>query len=322
MYLTSYDELQRALEQRRKRSEEIRESANAFAQHRYGIENMLGIVEQSFGFMHKDRSYAFLARQIASVCAEDIAFETGARLMGVEPATVSFVRDAFTRSNHDKLHRVRMPWISWSKKGNLVLAHERICARTNDELEATPLDRIICANGVTLPAYHEDLRTRVGMRGLLSDVSAVQQELLSAARYRPGYLFREVCGKEHKHVLVPGEEIQERDRPPASWYYPLYLSWFLDGSLVLFETYDNPMGDVVHAKSLFERTMQDVTNGTGFAPLIVKIPPLSKEMLYCNRHFLDEKGGINAVAREAAGVPKNDTVALFQAIAESIIRFR
>lgn len=209
------------------------------------------------------------------------------------------------------------------KKSNLVLAHERICGEDNDYLDGIALDRIICHSGESLPEFHQNLRVRANVTATTSDVSELHTFILTNASRRPQFIFRETSsGQEKKLYLKPEDLILKRDRPPSSWYYPYYLSWFIDGTMVLFETYDNPIGDVSHAKVMFEKAMGIVSAGTGFTPLVVKIPPLSKEMLYCNRHLLEKSDGMQIIAREAEHEDTQDTVALFQSIAKSIIRFR
>lgn len=323
MYITSKDALQRALSERISRREEARNRVNEFVRTGYGIPAMTEILPRFFSFLHQEEPVAFLARQVASMCVEDVAFEVGARSLGLQPVVVPFGQDTFTKDNHDKLHRVKIPWTSWSKKGHLVLAHERICQGSNDDIEGLPLDRIICGNGESLPRFHQGLRARANITAATTDVSPLHTFLLTNAPSRPQFIFRETAGgRVEKRSLAESDLILTRDRPPASWYYPYYLSWFIDGTMVLFETYDNPIGEVCYAKAMFEKAMHIVTAETGFVPLVVKIPPLSKDMLYCNRHFLEKSDSVQSIAHKAAGVEVKDTVAFFRSIADAAIAFR
>jgi hypothetical protein len=111
MYITSFDELARALEERRQMSELIAERHHSFMLKRYGIDLLRHAPPKIPDFGNKGQPLAVLARQIASLCMEDVAFEIVARAGGCVPLTLTFVRDAFTVSNHDKLHRVDVPWI-------------------------------------------------------------------------------------------------------------------------------------------------------------------------------------------------------------------
>ncbi len=322
MYLTSYDALQRALQERIRHQAEARERIDDLVRSVYGIdEAMTGVVSKCFGSSQEGVPDAILARQIASMCVEDVAFGVGARRIGLRPVVAPFTRDAFSCRNHDKLCRVKVPWISWSKKGNLVLAHERVSEASNEDLEGRPLDTIVCASGTTLPDFHQALRVRANVATETADVAALHSFMLERACRRPAFVFREVNGREERCELRRDEVVLPRDRPPASWYYLYYLSWFVDGSRVLFETYDNPVGEVSHARELFEGVMRSIAANTGFLPLVVKIPPLSKDMLYCNRHLLRQ----SASAELAERVPRSnttDTVAFFRAIADAVIGFR
>jgi dihydroorotate dehydrogenase len=92
--------------------------------------------------------------------------------------------------------------------------------------------------------------------------------------------------------------------------------------MVLFETYDNPLADVPQAKKMFEQAVDEVKRGTGHVPLVVKIPPLSMDMLYCNRHFLDNRDALSAVRESTEGTDMGDTVRDFRTIADAVIQYR
>jgi hypothetical protein len=264
-----------------------------------------------------------LARQIASACIEDIAFNLGAKRLGLTPLTATFVRDAFDARNHDKYHRVRIPWIEYSRSNVRSIKHEQISRENVPDLTAIPLEHIRCLDGKKLPAHHRDLRAATRLSGLLTDVSGMHVAMLKSADRKPTHVYRSTRqGHAEKRLpLEKGFELADYDRPPASWYYPYYLSWFVDGSAVLFETYDNPIAQVSEAKRLFEACLLKVTEGTGFTPLIVKIPPLSNDMLWCNRHLLWDNDGIPSLEQEAERLCMRDTVTFFRAIAESAIGY-
>ncbi|MES2225915.1 MAG: hypothetical protein V4480_03870 [Patescibacteria group bacterium] len=203
----------------------------------------------------------------------------------------------------------------------MLTQYVRASSDSNAVLEGVPLDGIICEDGVTLPDYHHELRQKAGMCGPVGDVSRFHTYMLEQARNLPEFVYRINGRSEVRHVLGLDRAILERDRPPSFWYYPYYLSWFMDGTLVMFETYDNPLGGVAQAKDMFERVVRELYEGIGFLPLVVKIPPLSKDMLWCNRHFL-EHGDDGTLAQAAARLPYGDTVQCFQSIAETVISFR
>jgi hypothetical protein len=342
VYITSVNELRQVLRERRRKHAEIRSAWNRFIERRYGIQDVAGVIENYFSISCDSDPIALLARQIASICVEDIAFNLLACALQLEPLTAPFIRDAFTADNHDKVHRIKIPWISWPQRCRaMVLQYEQLTPYAGDRLEGVPLDRIDLPNGGTLVEFHAGLREKIIPRAATRDVSQLHTHLLWLARNRPPYVFREINGRERKTDLTGGHHehpcfspelvvhphagpdsvVYPRDRPPASWYYPLYFSWFLDGSMVLFETYDNPIGNVSHAKALFEETMGEVWRETGYLPLVVKIPPLSKEMLYCNRHLLEQGGCFEDLGKKMP-MCLDHTVLLAETIAHKVINFR
>lgn len=79
MYITSADGLRQELEHRRTRREEIREKTRAFLLRRYGLEEIPNILPPPIWQEAQSKTVAILARQVASVCIEDITFEVGAK---------------------------------------------------------------------------------------------------------------------------------------------------------------------------------------------------------------------------------------------------
>lgn len=323
MYITSAEELKVALEERVRRRQEIHARLEAFFVRSYGIENGREMFETSINLSQHAKPVAILARQIASVCVEDVAFEVIASHLGLSPLTFTFVRDTFTIRNHEKMHRVKVPWIEWSKKRNLVIRYEMPAMLPYVALEGVPLANIECKGGSMLPAYHDGLRKEMGLSTLTADVSGLHAYMLRYATRKPSFVYRTIDGRTERYWLTADEEVMETDRPPASWYYPYYLSWFLDGSAVLFETYENPEGGVPEAKRLFEESVKRVVQGTGFGPLVVRIPPLTKDMLYCNRHLLIAgREGLSKITAETASLSLHDTTACMHVIAKKVIAFR
>lgn len=200
--------------------------------------------------------------------------------------------------------------------------YERISPLSNTELTGMPLGAIVCRNDKKLPLLHKDLRKAMFLEGTTYDVSTIHNRILRDATRLPSFVYRIEETKEKRVELAKGDALLSHDRPPSSWYYPYYLSWFLDGTSVLFETYDNPLGEVSRAKELFEECMKTIESVTGFRPLVVKIPPLSHELLYCNRHFLWRHHALSQLQETAERFESNDTVSLFNEIAQTITRFR
>jgi hypothetical protein len=109
-------------------------------------------------------------------------------------------------------------------------------------------------------------------------------------------------------------------RPPSHWYYPIYLSLFLTGEIILFETYENPNGGVPEAKILFEKAMIEVETGTGFLPLVVEIPPLTPSLLQCNRGVLEKPELLKGI--DLSTINHGSTVSLVNQIADLVQKLR
>jgi hypothetical protein len=323
MYVASVKELYRIIDERHRERGKIRSVWNRFIEQRYGISDIDRIVGEYFSSDGVDHPIGFLARQIASVCTEDIAFNLLAEALGFTPLTATFTRDSFNANNGEKLSRVDVPWISWSYRSRAyALRYERLTPLTNEELEGIPLDRIKIDTRGTLPEIHANFRQKAIPHAAVRDASELHTQLLRLAAWKPSQIFREKDGKERRVELCGDELIEDRDRPPASWYYPIYLSWFLDGSMVLFETYDNPHKDVLRAKEAFVDAVGEIWRATNYTPIIVKVPPLSREMLFCNRHILENGEGALSVLKKGIPLHLDDTVLISEVIAQKAIHFR
>ena len=197
--------------------------------------------------------------------------------------------------NHDKRHRVSIPWVKWSAKGNAVVTYEDVAAGGLASAERSRLDAIKVKSGGFLPDYHFGLRHQVFNGSYpTGDVSKFYGEILArTTRNRPTQVYRVVNGRD---TLVAGDFTPEEARslvvrPVSHWYYPIYLSIFTDGSLVLLDTYENPDGGVPEAKVLFEKTIAGLDeSGLGWAPLVIQTAPLCLDMMFCNRHILETPG--------------------------------
>jgi len=176
--------------------------------------------------------------------------------------------------------------------------------------------------GTKLMDYHMSLRGKVfGGDYLLQDASAFHSECLSRARSLPEYAWRET-GKGNEE-RVYRNDIRAEDfsllRSPAKWYYPLYLSLFLDGRMILLETYENPEASVPYARLLFERTMEQLKEGVGLLPLVVEISPLTKDLMDYNRHLLEQSFSWEKVLQSIEG--EENLLSMYEKITREIIAF-
>ena len=326
MYITKREELRRLIEERKGRRAEILKRLEKWAEGGYGIPFFGDMVrrhfEPAFTQYFEERTAGILARQVPSIMIEDVACFIFSQALGLRPVALSLLRDAFTDKNPDKVRRVNLPWASWSNSGHLVRRYERIVAFDNRALEGKVLRGITTKDGNYLSEYHRLLRERVfGMRYDLHDASAFHVECLLKARILPEYVWRETrLGYEEK---VYRSQIKAADfpylRPPAEWYYPLYLSLFLDGRMVLLETYENPEASVPYARLLFEKTMRRLEREVGFRPLVVEILPLSKELMDYNRHLLEQPFPLEEILQITRS--EEDLVRMYEKITRKVITF-
>ncbi|NUQ57461.1 MAG: hypothetical protein HUT38_03185 [Candidatus Paceibacter sp.] len=294
MYIRTRKELEVLLDERKKMAGEIRKKIDHWVKQKYGIENFGAIKEKHLSFLKDEtRTYGFLARQIPSVCVEDVTFFIGSKKLGLEPVWMSFLQDNFSSANSEKLNRVKIPWSKITEKGKLTLRYENVFGGQIPELESVVLGHITVAGGGTLPEFHSQLRKKVfnGYDPAL-DISGFWNDCLKSSVNKPEFVYETSSGKGRKIFLKDssrGKLDSDCVRPPSSWYYPLYFSCFLDGSVVLLETYENPDGQVPEARKLFIRTMDAVKEIAGVYPLVLEIPPLTLEMRCLNRDIVEKE---------------------------------
>jgi hypothetical protein len=190
----------------------------------------------------------------------------------------------------------------------------------------------VAHGGGTLPMYHRQMYHDVFKYfpggNAWFDVSTLYAEFLALAletKHIPERVWRQngdgrdypcdgsICSSAEARSLVL--------RPSAKWYYGLYLSMFLDGTFVLLETYDNTTGGVPEARKLFEREMDLIGRQTGFTPLVVQTFPLETDMLYVNRHTVEQPEQAAAFLQEQK-YWSDDTVKLARWFADRAIQFR
>ncbi|MDP3997798.1 MAG: hypothetical protein Q8P73_04845 [bacterium] len=305
MYVNSRARLAELLEERKGNRERIRQRINEFAAGLYGIEDFMSLVQKHFGsFRAEDICYGTLCRQVVSIMAEDVATYLACPLLGLRPLAMQFVRDVFIKDNPDKLRRIKLPWVSWSKKGNMVMRHERVVSETNEELQSKAFTHITTTGGETLLDYHGRLRRRVfGDSYDTGDVSAFWRDCMFSAARKPSGVYRLLPdGREEKVGWDRADPVRDDLRPAASWYYPLFCCLFLDGDWVLLETYED-LGNSAKGREIkqgFERWASILEQTVGYSPLVLQLPCDTKTMYY-NRHLLDDGMSLPRCAKELAG---------------------
>jgi len=298
-YINRVGNFHSVLKSRYQQKDLVRSYVDTFIEKRYGIPGFSDLVLSSLPLpaqeaIARGQSVGVLARQVPGICAEDVAMYLLCRKLGLLPLALSFTRDTFVTMSHDKRHRVKIPWVEWSKSHNPIVKYEDISVGGIANIERHRLDSIPVKNASSLIGYHESVRQQVFNDSYpIGDVSKFHGELLARATcHLPDAVYR-VVGK--MDTLVSGSYTAEEARtlvvrPPSEWYYPLYLSMFVTGDLVLLDTYENPDGGVPEAKALFERTMGSLVREYGWMPLVVQTAPLCLDMMFCNRHLLTTPG--------------------------------
>jgi len=326
MYITNPEELRNKVSEALDKVEEIERKRDEWIFQQYGIEDFSLIVSKFFSSMKDSEhiSVGLLARQLPGICMEDIAFTLSCDLLGLQPLSMSFVRDVFVENNHDKMARARVPWVKWSKKGNMVVEYEYVTKLKPNLLNRVPISMIETVCNRALPELHTDWRETVfAGKGGVPDISLFWNQLLLASSKKPEKVF---VLKDGREVSVPILEalfhpkLLGEIRPPSHWYYPIYLSLFLTGEIILFETYENPNGGVPEAKILFEKAMMEVKTGTGFLPLVVEIPPLTPSLLQCNRGVLEKPELLKEI--DLSAINRDSTVSLVNQIADLVQKLR
>lgn len=340
MYLNSVSLAKEAIQKRKERQCLVQRSLDGHIKEKFGISSFSSLVRS-----HISRSmvgspeepdplasYGVLARQVPGACVEDIACYLLSRRLGLAPLSLAFTRDAFHSSSNDKLFRVKVPFTSWSKKGNLQVNYTSVVTNTNGysftDLNMVRMDTFKVVDR-SLAEYHriqqQEIFKHFEKPYIWGDVSRMWGEILAQAKGgvgNPRYVWR--TGEDNKDVQCTREYTAEEARslvvrPSSKWYYHLYLSMFLDGTFVLLDTYDNETGGVPEARRLFEEEMMAIKKATGFMPLVVKTYPLRQDMLYVNQHIIDDPVKAAGVLQQAK-YWTDDTVSMTRWFADQAIQ--
>ena len=348
-YFESTTQIKEELRRRRRERGTIRSVLNQHIEKTYGIQGFSNLVSSSIlanGTIHNGNcdttaseldtdevSYGVLARQVPGLTAEDIACHLVSLQLGITPFPFAFSRDVFHSGSNDKLFRVKVPFVSWSKKGNMVITHKKVItshtSSSYTDLDMMRLDRLE-VNGSTLREHHRGMQAKffrhLDKPYMYGDISYIWGDILArtieAGRGPKEVWKTDESGKDRPHIATPTPD-EARSllvRPSSHWYYHLYLSMFLDGKFVLLETYDNEKGGVPEARRLFEKEMDAIRNATGYMPLVVKTYPLRPDMLYVNNHIIESPDKA-AVALGSTRYWSEDTVSMTRYFADQALSF-
>lgn len=340
-YVTTIAEAKKAAADRKSKRHQLRPMIDQFIANRYGVKNFSAMVfdpvVHTTGCTNEDTTFGVLARQVPGVATEDVACHMLAHQMGFTPLPLAFSRDCFVVQSNDKKYRAQIPFVRWSRKGSLVIEHQKITPQKEllDRWNMVRMDHVavdaVCGGGV-LPMYHRQMYhdTFKYFPGgdVWFDVSMLYAELLASAldaeRF-PEHVWKQNGDGRDRQCdgsTCPSDEARSLIlRPSAKWYYCFYLSMFLDGTFVLMETYDNPAGGVPEARKLFEREMDLIERHIGIMPLVVQTFPLEIDMLYVNRHIVEQPDRAATFLQEQKCWSDN-TVKLTRWFADRAIQFR
>ncbi len=304
-YYTELTKIIQAIRKRKKERNYIRSRLDAYIEKTYGIPYFSQFIRTQFARsiigapqeIDEDKTYGVLARQIPGASVEDIAGYLLARRLGLMPCSPAFTRDVFHAGCCDKLLRANIPFVSWSKKQRLVtnnkwvLTDQKITAQA--DLNMVRMDKLQ-AGEVSLPEFHR--RMQHGVFGAFpqpfvwSDVSPVYAQILAKVKSvgRPPTEVWRSNGDGKDVASSHYEEAEALDltvRPSSKWYYPLFLSMFLDGTFVLMETYER---DGYSLQSLFEQTMRDIQCATDYMPIVIQTCTPTPDLLFVNEHVVAE----------------------------------
>ena len=313
-YVTDKEALSAEIQTRKADKTRLDEQINVFAKKEFGISDFTGISEQNL-FLSPCRPHGILCRQVATARIEEICSFLSCGYLGLSPVNFTFGIDTFSTRNADKVNLVKIRFAAGhSKNGQPLIRVEKIADPQN--LEGMILREIMVKDGISLPEYHRRLRSRTFGQSCpqTREIGALFSLYLRKAKKHPPWVF-EINGLRTEKKAVSAANLYA-SRPPASWYYPLYLANFLSGNLVLFETYENKSGDVHKIKEEFRAAMDMIMDVIGIYPMVVETPALDLDMMLVNTALFESDWQRQIV------IPENfsgDTVSLFRLIARQAI---
>lgn len=280
-YVTETSRLASEIESRLLRQTQIEEKIDEWVCSEWGIPQFSKTLND-FISLSSAGTYGVLCRQVATARVEEVSFYMTCKHLGLTPMNITYTGDVFNTRNKDKVHLIKLPIIKGhSKNGDPIVEYEKIVSfpTAGRILSSISID----GNGTNLPKYHQNLRGEIFGSNCPNqiDIGKAFREYLVSASNKPEYVYEDHNGQEVRKTVHEAD--LGNSRPPADWYYPLYLLTFATGKMVLFETYENPEGEVGKIREHFRKTMDMIKAGIGFYPLVAEIPPLKLPMMYINQ---------------------------------------
>ncbi len=297
-YVATEHALSEEITRRTERAPEIQAATDLFVSENYGIADFSALRDAHFSIDgDMERPVSILARQVGTINGEDVAHYLGSIRLGLEPVLWSFVGDSYTGGNHYKKSLLKQRWIEgFDRHGDFITTVKNVAIDPGD-VERRPLDDIICDDQRSLPDQHRALRERL-FGNTYREVAAdsLLSYCLQATDNPPESIFvKDSDGKYVEQPFNPNLLCREV-RPPADWYYPLDMCCYLDGRVILFETYENSEKGVDGVKEHFLEAVSFIEANIGQRPLIAEIPPLSDRYLQYNKRLLDDPEALLVIA--------------------------
>ncbi|MCK9578013.1 hypothetical protein M0R01_00790 [bacterium] len=318
-YVQDSESLAKEIMVRQENREQIEKRINDWVISEWGIPNFTSIISDVLP-LQSDVPYGALCRQVATARIEEVSFSMVCKLLGLKSLDLTYNEDAFSTSNRDKVHLLKLPVIiGHSKSGQPIVKYQKIVdfPQTGKLLNRISID----GNGTNLPKYHRSLRIQTFGNDIPSeyDIGPVFKRYLSEATNMPDYVYEDVDGIRIKKSSADDYDLS-KSNPPADWYYPLYLLAFATGRMVLFETYENPEGLVCDIKEHFCHAMDMIRDAIGIYPLVAEIAPLKLPMMYINQALIERNDWQQELVLPSKKQGK--IVDLFQDLADQAISLR
>lgn len=257
------EELERVVAERKKQSSVIREHISVWARQKYGIDNLLGIVQRELlaaapaGWRdllnQRHLPVGVLYRSIASVTIEEVAVFGKCFDLGLTPVELSYVKDSFSLENAEKVSRLRG-----------LCEYERS--------KGYPLNSFSSITGPVIECHRRKRVAWFSDQYPVLDLSEFYSQCLRCAEIKPRQIFSIGSRrwiKTRKAVLTNGQ--CSGFRPPARWILPVFLSLFLDGRAVWLESADRLNPDGSNGR-MVQSAIKQVTEEIGYSPVIVTLP--------------------------------------------------
>jgi hypothetical protein len=273
---------------RRSRQEEIRKHIDALVLRERGIQNFSARADA--WMPPRDELTLCFCRQVATVSLENLTVELLAEwlnpMLPCRAQTVEFQHDCWA-ANAYKQSLTALQVLTHLKGSMVSLRSVPVVPKEyrGTLTQIPPLSAIPATLKKEgwgfeftgqLPAFHRQLRRTAGcVDGADHDLSGFWSECLQASVLPPSSVFLAKNGRSWRRSSIP-MEFDGYARPPASWYYFLYMCLYCTGHRALVATTIEE--DDENIRQLFVENIAYIEQHVGVAPLILWLPHESKRL--------------------------------------------